>query len=106
MFCSTPTTLSQVAGELVAQLASSEASSYLTILAVAGLVVAAANTVRLVMSTVRRYERRRAARIMQMRHPHCHVRRLADGHWLLIDKDTGKVYIPPRLAHPPIDEWI
>ncbi|WP_269746930.1 hypothetical protein [Burkholderia pseudomallei] len=41
-----------------------------------------------------------------MRHPHCHVKRLTNGQWLLIDKDTGRVYIPPRLTHPPINEWM
>ncbi|WP_156432287.1 hypothetical protein [Burkholderia sp. MSMB1498] len=106
MFSSTLTAPVTVATELVTQLGGSTAWSCLTILAAAGLLIAAASTVRLVMATIRRYERGRVARIMQMRHPHCHVKRLANGQWLLIDKDTGTEYVPPPLGHPPINEWI
>ncbi|WP_175891275.1 hypothetical protein [Burkholderia cepacia] len=106
MFSSTLAALAAIASGLVTQLGRGRAWSCLAILAIAGLLIAAASTVRLVMATVRHYERSRAARIMQMRHPHCHVKRLTNGQWLLIDKDTGTVYIPPRLKHPPINEWI
>ena len=106
MFSSTLATPSTVATGLVTHLGGSTAWFCLAILAVAGLLIAAACTVQLVMATIRRYERGRSTRIMQMRHPHCHVKRLANGQWLLIDKDTGTVYIPPRLSHPPINEWI
>ncbi|KUY96876.1 hypothetical protein WS50_15325 [Burkholderia territorii] len=106
VFSSTLAAPATIATELLTQLGGGRAWSCLAILAVAGLLLAAASTVRLVMATIRRYERGRATRIMQMRHPHCHVKRLANGQWLLIDKDTGTVYIPPRLSHPPINEWI
>ncbi|WP_155642083.1 hypothetical protein [Burkholderia cepacia] len=95
-----------IAARLATQVAGDGAWSCLSILAVAGVLIAVASTVRLVVATIRRYERGRSTRIMEMRHPHCHVTRLANGQWLLIDKDTGTVYIPPRLSHPPINEWI
>lgn len=106
MFSSTLSAPSAIATGLITQLGGGTAWSCLAFLALAGLLIAAASTVRLVMATIRRYERGRSARIMQMRHPHCHVKRLTNGQWLLIDKDTGTVYIPPRLSHPPINEWI
>ncbi|WJN72046.1 hypothetical protein OH687_38600 (plasmid) [Burkholderia anthina] len=97
---------SPIAGELVAQLASGGAWRYLAIGTVAALLIAVVNTVRVVIAEIRRYERGRAVRIMQLRHPHCHVKRLSKGQWLLIDKDTGTEYVPPPLGHPPINEWI
>lgn len=106
MFSSTLATSSSVATGVVTELGGSTAWSYLAFLAVAGLLTAAAGTIRLVIATIRRYERARSTRIMQMRHPHCNVKRLANGQWLLIDQDTGTVYVPPRLPHPPINEWI
>ncbi|MBR8270467.1 hypothetical protein KDW88_27175 [Burkholderia cenocepacia] len=106
MFSSILSAPASLATGLITQLGGGSAWSCLAILAVAGLLLAAASTVRLVMATVRGYERGRSTRIMEMRHPHCHVTRLANGQWLLIDKDTGTVYIPPRLSHPPINEWI
>ncbi|WP_175831118.1 hypothetical protein [Burkholderia cepacia] len=106
MFSSILSAPAAIATGLATQVTGGRAWSCLSILAVAGVLIAVASTVRLVMATIRRYERGRSTRIMQMRNPHCHVQRLANGQWLLIDKDTGTVYIPPRLSHPPINEWI
>ncbi|MBN3776587.1 hypothetical protein G3O06_03280 [Burkholderia sp. Ac-20345] len=106
MFLQTLTVPGTVAGELFAQLGGTTAWQYIAIAAVAALLVAAAGTARVVIMTMQRYERGRAARIMQLRHPHCHVKRLSKGQWLLIDKDTGTEYVPPPLEHPPINEWI
>lgn len=97
---------SPIAVDLVAQLASTGAWPYIAIGTVAALLIAVVNTVRVVIAAIRRYERTRAVRIMQLRHPHCHVKRLPKGQWLLIDKDTGTEYVPPPLGHPPINEWI
>ncbi len=106
MYFRTLTVPGKAAGELVTQFGGDAAWLYLATLTVTSLLVAIAITVRLVMATVRHYERGRATRIMQMRHPHCHVTRLSNGQWLLIDKDTGTEYVPPTLRHPPINEWI
>jgi hypothetical protein len=95
-----------VAAELFTQLGGATAWPYIAFAVVAALLAAAAGTARVVIVTFRRYERSRAARIMQLRHPHCHVTRLSKGKWLLIDKDTGTEYVPPPLGHPPINEWI
>lgn len=106
MYFWTLTVPAKNAGELVTQFGGGAAWLYLATLAVASLLLATAITVRLVMATVRHYERSRATRIMQMRHPHCHVTRLSNGQWLLVDRDTGNEYVPPPLRHAPINEWI